>query len=69
MPVLSDAPASPKSIAVCSVLAGVAGAQLEINTNIVIVPAASWLTVLWTLAWCAVMAIAAAAAFRRRAIS
>lgn len=49
--------------------AGVAGAQLEINTNIVIVPAASWLTVLWTLAWCAVMAIAAAAAFRRRAIS
>jgi hypothetical protein len=49
--------------------AGVAGAQLEINTNIVIVPAASWLTVLWTLAWCAVMAIAAALSFRRRAVS
>ena len=49
--------------------AGVAGAQLEINSNIVIVPAASWLTVLWTLLWCAVIAVAAALSFRRRAIS
>jgi hypothetical protein len=49
--------------------AGVAGAQLEINTNIVIVPAASWLTVLWTLAWCVLLAVSAGLTFRRRAIS
>lgn len=49
--------------------AGVAGAQLEINGNVVLVPAASWLTVLWTLAWCGVIAWAAAASFRRRALS
>lgn len=49
--------------------AGVAGAQLEINGNVVLVPPASWLTVLWTLAWCAVIAWAAAASFRRRALS
>ena len=49
--------------------AGVAGAQLEINGNIVIVPASSWLTVLWTLLWCAVIAFAAGVSFRRRAIS
>ncbi|MFM9018547.1 MAG: hypothetical protein ACKORG_03790 [Actinomycetota bacterium] len=50
-------------------VAGVAGAQLEINQNIVIVPAASWLTVLWTLLWCAVIALSAGLSFRRRAIS
>ena len=49
--------------------AGVAGAQLEINGNIVLVPAASWLTVLWTLLWCAVIALSAGLSFRRRAIS
>lgn len=49
--------------------AGVAGAQLEINGNVVLVPASSWLTVLWTLAWCGVLAWAAAVAFRRRALS
>lgn len=49
--------------------AGVAGAQLEINLNVVVVPASSWLTVLWTLAWCVVLGWAAAAAFRRRALS
>ncbi len=49
--------------------AGVAGAPLEINGNLVIVPAASWLTVLWALAWCALFAVVAAAAFRRRALS
>ena len=49
--------------------AGVAGAQLEINGNIVLVPPSSWLTVLWTLLWCAVIAVAAGLSFRRRAIS
>lgn len=49
--------------------AGIAGAQLEINQNVVIVPPASWLTVIWTLLWCAVIAVAAALSFRRRAIS
>ncbi len=49
--------------------AGVAGAQLEINLNVVVVPASSWLTVLWTLAWCLVIAWAAAVSFRRRALS
>ena len=49
--------------------AGVAGAQLEINQNVVFVPASSWLTVLWTLLWCAVIAVAAALSFRRRALS
>ncbi len=49
--------------------AGVAGAQLEINLNVVVVPASSWLSVLWTLAWCAALAAIAAAAFRRRALS
>lgn len=49
--------------------AGVAGAQLEINLNVVVVPASSWPAVLWTLAWCMMIAVGSAAAFRRRALS
>ena len=49
--------------------AGVAGAQLEINGNVVLVPASSWGAVLWTAAWCGVIAWGAAMALRRRALS
>lgn len=49
--------------------AGVAGAQLEVNGNVVIVPPASWATILWTLLWCLVLALSTGAALRRRALS
>jgi ABC-type transport system involved in multi-copper enzyme maturation permease subunit len=49
--------------------AGVAGAQLEINGNIVIVPVASWATVIWTLLWCVLLVAGTAAGLRKRALS
>jgi hypothetical protein len=49
--------------------AGVAGAQLEINGNIVIVPAASWGTVIWTLLWCVLLVLGTAGGLRKRALS
>jgi ABC-type transport system involved in multi-copper enzyme maturation permease subunit len=49
--------------------AGVAATQVEVNSNIVIVPPASWLTVAWTLIWCVVLALATSGALRKRALS
>ena len=50
-------------------VADVAGAQLEINGNVVLVPASSGAAIVWTLLWCLALAAAAALAFRRRALS
>lgn len=49
--------------------AGVAGAQLEINGNVVLVPVASWATIAWTLLWCVVLVMGTAAGLRRRELS
>jgi hypothetical protein len=49
--------------------AGPAAPRLEINDNVVLVPAAGWVTVLWTLAWCALLAIVCASGLRRRTIA
>jgi hypothetical protein len=49
--------------------AGVAGAQLEINGNIVIVPTSSWATIIWTLMWCVLLVLGTAAGLRKRALS
>jgi hypothetical protein len=46
--------------------AGPAAPQVEINENIVLVPAAGWGTVVWTLAWIAVLAAVCVAGMRRR---
>jgi hypothetical protein len=45
---------------------GPAAPSLEINDNTVLVPASGWGSVAWTLAWCAVLALACAAGLRRR---
>lgn len=46
--------------------AGAAAPRVEINGNTVIVPAAGWDTVAWTLAWCILLALLCAAGLRRR---
>ena len=45
---------------------GPAAPSLEINDNLVLVPASGWGSVVWTLAWCALLAIACVAGLRRR---
>ncbi|MCU0306580.1 MAG: hypothetical protein MUE51_02210 [Thermoleophilia bacterium] len=47
-------------------VAGVAAPQFEINQSVVEIPAASGGTVLWTLFWCALLAVGVIAAMRRR---
>lgn len=49
--------------------AGPAAPRVEINHNVVLVPASGWGSVLWTLAWCALLAIACAGGLRRRPLS
>jgi hypothetical protein len=49
--------------------AGPAAPRLEINESVVLVPAAGWVTVLWTLAWCALLGILCASGLRRRALA
>jgi hypothetical protein len=49
--------------------AGPAAPRLEINDNVVLVPAAGWTTVLWTLAWCVLLGILCASGLRRRTLS
>jgi hypothetical protein len=46
--------------------AGAAAPRVEINDNTVIIPESGWNSVVWTLAWCALLAIACAAGLRRR---
>lgn len=46
--------------------AGPAAPRVEINHDIVFVPAAGWTTVAWTLAWCVLLALACSAGLRRR---
>lgn len=50
-------------------VAGPAAPRVEINDNTVLVPAAGWGTVLWTLLWCALLALLCAAGLRRRPVS
>lgn len=50
-------------------VAGPAAPRVEINQNTVVVPAAGWDTVAWTLAWCVLLALACVAGLRRRPIS
>jgi hypothetical protein len=49
--------------------AGPAAPQLEINDNVVLVPAAGWPTVAWTLAWCVLLALLCATGLRRRPLT
>lgn len=49
--------------------AGPAAPQVEINDNVVLVPAAGWPTVAWTLAWCVLLALLCATGLRRRPLS
>ena len=49
--------------------AGAAAPRVEINDNTVFVPAAGWDTVLWTLAWCILLAVLCAAGLRRRPLN
>jgi hypothetical protein len=46
--------------------AGAAAPRVEINDNTVIIPASGWDSVVWTLAWCVLLALACAAGLRRR---
>jgi hypothetical protein len=48
---------------------GPAAPSLEINDNPVLVPASGWGSVVWTLAWCALLAIACVAGLRRRPLA
>ena len=50
-------------------VAGPAAPRVEINQNTVIVPAAEWDTVIWTLAWCVLLGLLCVAGLRRRPIS
>lgn len=50
-------------------VAGVAAPRVEVNGNIVFILGSSWGSVIWTLAWCVLLAVAAAGAIRRRALS
>lgn len=49
--------------------AGAAAPRVEINGNTVFVPAAEWDTVVWTLAWCVLLALVCAAGLRRRPLN
>ncbi len=49
--------------------AGPAAPRIEINENTVIVPSAEWDTVVWTLAWCVLLALACVAGLRRRPVT
>lgn len=49
--------------------AGPAAPRLDINGNLVSVPASGWDTVAWSLFWCLVIAAVAVAAFRRRPLN
>lgn len=49
--------------------AGPAAPRVEINDNTVLVPAAGWGTVVWTLVWCALFALLCAAGLRRRPVA
>jgi hypothetical protein len=49
--------------------AGPAAPRVEINENIVIVPAAGWDTVAWTIAWCVLLGLLCAAGLRRRPLN
>ena len=48
---------------------GPAAPTVEINDNPVLVPASGWGSVLWTLAWCALLAIACVGGLRRRPLA
>jgi hypothetical protein len=48
---------------------GPAAPSLEINDNLVLVPASGWGSVAWTLAWCALLAVACIAGLRRRPLA
>ena len=48
--------------------AGPAAPQIDINQNIVTVPASGWQTVAWTLVWCGVIAWVVVVGLRRRAV-
>ena len=49
--------------------AGAAAPRVEVNGNTVLVPAAGWDTVAWTLAWCILLVLLCAAGLRRRPLS
>lgn len=49
--------------------AGAAAPRVEINQNTVFVPAAGWDTVVWTLAWCVLLALLCATGLRRRPLN
>jgi len=49
--------------------AGAAAPRVEINGNTVFVHAAGWDTVVWTLAWCVLLALVCAAGLRRRPLN
>lgn len=49
--------------------AGAAAPRVEVNQNTVLVPAAGWDTVLWTLAWCVLLGLLCAAGLRRRPLN
>lgn len=50
-------------------VAGAAAPRVEINQNTVLVPAAGWDTVVWTLAWCVLLGLLCAAGLRRRPLN
>ncbi len=50
-------------------VAGMAAPRVEVNGNIVFIQPASWGTVIWTLGWCVLLALAASGAIRKRALS
>jgi hypothetical protein len=49
--------------------AGAAAPRVEINDNTVIIPESGWNSVVWTLAWCVLLAVACAAGLRRRPLA
>ena len=49
--------------------AGAAAPRVEINDNTVIIPASGWDSVVWTLAWCLLLALACTAGLRRRPLT
>jgi ABC-2 family transporter protein len=48
---------------------GPAAPSLEINGNEILVPASEWPSVLWTLVWCVLLALACSAGLRRRPLA
>ena len=49
--------------------AGAAAPRVEVNGNTVLVPAAGWDAVAWTLAWCVLLGLLCAAGLRRRPLT